>query len=180
MHYLENFYIKNLKYDLINKFCYESIKKLPTFKKIILNFGCKTTDIKVVAANLLALELITGKKGSLRTAKQPNLSLKIKKGNPTGCSLTLNNSSNIKFIYQILIANLIKMKQSDGLLLKCEKNCISYTIKNSYNLPPLENHYYLFNKLSNLNVTIILNSNNKEETQFIFKSLQLPIEIETK
>ena len=175
MHYLEDFYNKNLNYDLINKFFYINIKKLPRLKKIVLNFGCKTTNIKTLAANLLALELINSKKGSLRTAKQPNLVLKIKKGNPTGCILTLNNNSKINFIAKILIETLTKIKQLNGLKLKSEKNCLSYTIKNSFNFACLENHYYLFNNLSNLNITIITDSCKKEETLFILKSLQLPL-----
>jgi large subunit ribosomal protein L5 len=175
MHYLEDFYTKNLKYDLINKFLYTSVKKLPKLKKIVLNFGCKTTNIKTLAANLLALELIHSKKGSLRTAKLPNLVFKIKKGNPTGCILTLNNNSKVNFIAKILIETLTKIKQFDGLKLKSEKNCLSYTIKNSFNFTCLEEHYSLFNNLSNLNITIITNSCAKEETLFILKSLQLPL-----
>ena len=46
MHFLENFYFKTLKYDLINKFIYKNTTKLPKLKKIILNFGSKTADIK--------------------------------------------------------------------------------------------------------------------------------------
>jgi len=175
MHYLEDFYTKNLKYDLINKFFYTNVKKLPKLKKIVLNFGCKTTNIKTLATNLLALELICGKKGSLRTAKQPNLVLKIKKGNPTGCILTLNNNSKVNFIAKILSETLTKIKQLDGLKLKSEKSCLSYAIKNSFNFTCLEDHYYLFNNLSNLNITIITNSSRKEETLFILKSLQLPL-----
>jgi large subunit ribosomal protein L5 len=175
MHYLEDFYTKNFKYDLINKFFYTNIKKLPKLKKIVLNFGCKTTNIKTLATNLLALELISSKKGSLRTAKQPNLVIKIKKGNPTGCILTLNNNSKVNFIARILIETLTKIKQLDGLKLKNEKRCLSYTIKNSFSFTCLEKHYYLFNHLSNLNITIITNSCKKEETLFILKSLQLPL-----
>lgn len=175
MHYLEDFYTKNLKYDLINKFFYTDVKKLPKLKKIVLNFGCKTTNIKTIATNLLALELICGKKGSLKTAKQPNLVLKIKKGNPTGCILTLSNNSKINFIAKILFETLTKIKQFDGLKLKSKNNCLSYSIKNSFNFSCLEDHYYIFNNLSNLNITFITNSRKKKETLFILKSLQLPL-----
>lgn len=175
MHYLENFYIKNLKYDLINKFFYTNTKKLPKIKKIVLNFGCKTTNIKIIATNLLALELISGKKGVLKTSRQPNLVLKIKKGNPTGCALTLIKKFQIKFIYKILIEILTKIKQFDGFTFKSEKNCFSYTIKNSFHFSCFKDHYYLFNNLSNLNITIITDNFRKEETIFILKSLQFPI-----
>jgi hypothetical protein len=38
----------------------------------------------------------------------------------------------------------------------------------------LEEHYYLFNDLPKLDITIIANSKIKEELLFILKSLQLP------
>ena len=58
----EYFYYKTTKYDLVNKFFYKNTKKIPKFQKIVLNFNCKTTDIKQISTTLLALELITGKR----------------------------------------------------------------------------------------------------------------------
>ncbi len=67
MNFLTYFCKKTLNYELLNKFNYKNTKKLPKIKKIVLNFGCKTTDIKHLAASLLALELITCQKGKLTT-----------------------------------------------------------------------------------------------------------------
>ena len=173
MHYLKNLYIKNLKYDLLNKFFYKKIQKLPKIKKIILNFGCKTTNIKVLANHLLALELITDKKGFLKKAKRLNLTFKIKKGNPVGCICTLTKKSKLNFVATILTEIFTKIKQLNKL--KCNKSCFSYTIKNCLNFNCSKNHYYVFNNLSNLNFTIITNSLKKQETLFILKSLQLPL-----
>ena len=77
MHFLNYFYTKTLKFDLINKFYYTDLKKLPKLKKIVLNFSCKTIELKTIATHLLALELITGKKGTITLSKRPNLFLKI-------------------------------------------------------------------------------------------------------
>ena len=162
---------------MINKFFYTDIKKLPKIQKIVLNFGCKTSNIKAIATSLLALELIAFKKGSLKTSKQPNLNLKIKKGNPAGCSLTLTKSLDIKIFDRIFIETLSKAKQFDGLTVECGENCLSYTIKNSFNFNCLEEHYYLFNNLSNLNVTILTTGEKKEETLFILKSLNIPLKL---
>jgi large subunit ribosomal protein L5 len=94
-----SFYLKTLKYELCNKFAYKNINEVPKLKKIILNFGCKTADLKHLSASLLALELITSQKGRITTTKSPNLLLKIKKGNPSGCKVTLKKTqmSNTKF-----------------------------------------------------------------------------------
>ena len=176
MRYLKNFYVKNLKHDLINKFFYINIKKLPKLKKIILNFGCKATTLKILATNLLALELITNKKGFLKKAKQPNLNFKIKKGNFTGCKLILYKNLKLNFMSKISTQIFAKIKKFNRLKLKDDKNnCLSYTIKNLLNFNCLNEKYYLFNNLSNLNITIITDNNKKKQILFFFKCLQLPL-----
>jgi len=175
MHSIKNLYTKNVKYDLINKFYYKNIKKLPELKKIVFNFGCKSTHIKKLAASLLALELITEKKGSIRRSKKPNLTLRVKKGNPTGCIVTLNkNHLKINFIYKMLfeILTQIKLKHSNEFSLKSMRNGVSFacTIKNPSNyFRCLKDHYNLFNDLSHLNVIIITDSLKKKEALFFFK-----------
>lgn len=89
MHFIENFYLQTIKYDLINKFSYKNPTKLPKLTKIVLNFGSKTADLKQLSAGLLALELITSQKGKLTKTKKANILLTIRKGNPTGCKVSL-------------------------------------------------------------------------------------------
>ena len=111
MYFLNYFYNKNLKLDLINKFFYTDLKKLPKLKKIIVNFQCETTELKSIASSLLALELITKQKGILTKAKQPNLFLKIRKGNPKGCKLFIKKTSMLKFFTKNIIEIFPKIKK---------------------------------------------------------------------
>ena len=177
MHSLEYFYKRTLKFDLINKFYYTDLKKLPKLKKIVLNFSCKTTELKSLATNLLALELITNQKGMLTISKRPNLLLKIRKGNPAGCKLTLKKTSMLNFVSKSLNEVFSKIKGFNGISVnqKVEKTVISFVIKDTLNFSELSEHYYLFNKLSNLNLSFITSVNTKEEMLFLLKSLQLPI-----
>ena len=57
MNILEYYYEKVIKYDLLNKFFYIQSKDLPKLTKIVLNFGCKSFEIKKLASSLLALKL---------------------------------------------------------------------------------------------------------------------------
>lgn len=177
MHFLEHFYIKTLKYDLVNKFFYRNTKKLPKLKKIILNFGCKTSDIKYLASSLLALELITNQKGTMTTTKHSNILLKIRKGNPTGCKITLRKNKMLNYFSKILIEIFPKLKNFEGFKVsrKIKKNYFSYELYDTFNFNELEEHYYLFNNLSRLNVTIVTSTKTKKELLFILKSLQFPI-----
>jgi len=177
MYFLNDFYKRTIKFDLINKFYYVKLQKLPKLKQVILSFGCKTTEVKSIATSLLALELITKQKGILTVSRRPNLLLKIRKGNPTGCKVSLKNSSKLIFFSKNLNEVFSKTKSFEGVNVsrKAEKTVVSFIIKDILNFAELTDHYYLFNSLSNLNLSFITNSKTKEETFFLLKSLQLPI-----
>lgn len=176
MNFLEHFYLKTLKSDLNNKFLYKNTKELPKLKKIILNFGCKPNNLKQLSASLLALELITHQKSKITKTKYSNIFLKIRKGNPTGCKVTLRKNKLFNFLAKILIEIFPKEKNFNGFTLskKIKKNVFSYNIHNTFSFGQLENHYYLFNNLPKLNITIIANTKTKKELLFIFSSLKLP------
>jgi large subunit ribosomal protein L5 len=177
MQFLENFSIKILKYELINKFFYSNTNQLPKIKNIILNFGCKTADLKELASSLLALKLITNKKGKLTTTKYSNIKFKIRKGNATGCKIILSKFQMFNFFSKTIIEVFPKLKNFNGFILlnnKIKKNTFSFEIKDNFCFPELENNYYLFKNLPKLNITIILTSNNKIELVYILKSFQLP------
>lgn len=177
MHFLNYFYTKTLKFDLINKFYYTDLKKLPKLKKVILNFSCKTTELKTLATHLLALELITVQKGILTVSKRPNLLLKIRKGNPTGCKLTLKKTSILNFLSKSINEIFPKIKNFDGLSVhqKIEKTTFSFVIKDTLNFSELTENYYLFNNLSHLSLSFVAAVKEKEEMLFLLKSLQLPL-----
>ena len=177
MHFLNYFYTKTLKFDLINKFHYTDLKKLPKLKKVILNFSCKTTELKTLATHLLALEVITTQKGILTVSKHPNLLLKIRKGNPTGCKLTLKKTLILNFLSKSLNEIFPKIKNFDGIRIhqKVEKTTLSFIIKDTLNFSELTENYYLFNNLSNLSLSFVTTVKAKEEMLFLLKSLQLPL-----
>lgn len=177
MQFLNYFYIKNLKFDLINKFYYTNLKKLPKLRKVTLNFSCKTTELKTLATHLLALELIANQRGVLTTSKRPNILLKIRKGNPTGCKLTLKKHSMLNFLSKSSNKVFPAIKNFNGITIsqKVEKIAFSFVIKDTLSFSELSEQYYLFNSLSSLSLSFVTNCQTKNEMLFLLKSLQLPI-----
>jgi large subunit ribosomal protein L5 len=174
---LEYFFFNNLKYSFINKFKYSSLKNLPKPKKITLTFKTKVPNLKIIATSFLALEFISKKqaRGSFIVARQQNLVLKIKKGNPIGCKIFLSKRKMFKFIEQLIfnVLSLFKNKSNNASNFykpKLTNNSYSITIKNSTVLPQLGKFYSIFNITDHL--TIIINTATKEKkaTTFIFKS----------
>jgi large subunit ribosomal protein L5 len=176
MHFLEKFYSKTLKYELINKFKYNNTKNLPKLEKIILNFGCKTAEMHQLASCLLAVELITNQKGTFTKTKHANILFKIRKGNPTGCKITLQKFNLFNFLYRILSEVFPKLKNFKGFTVtkKMKKRTFSYELHETFSFSELEKHYYLFNNLPKLSVTVITSSKTKLELIYLLKSFQFP------
>jgi large subunit ribosomal protein L5 len=156
---------------------YLNTKKIPKIKKIILNFGCKNHDIKYISAGLLALELITNQKGIPTISKHPIIALKIRQGNPVGCKITLRKNIMFNCISKMLIEVFPKLKNFEGLNTnsKIKQNAFSYELHDIFIFSSLEEHYYLFNNLPKLNITVVTNTKTKQELFFILKSIQLPL-----
>jgi large subunit ribosomal protein L5 len=180
MHFLEYYYNTVIKYDLINKFKYKNTKYLPKLNKIVLNFGCKKFDIKNLSIALLALELISLKKGTLAQAKRPNILLKIKKGNPVGCKVILKKHFMYNFLAKLLIDVFPKLKNFTTLKIaknKLRNHTFSYRLKDNLIFLELEQNYYIFNNLPDLNITLVADVKNEKEFIFLLNSFKLPIHI---
>jgi large subunit ribosomal protein L5 len=175
MNFLKYYYEKNLKHNLVNKFLYLNTKKIPKIKKIILNFGCKTNDIKSISAGLLALELMANQKSKITRSKLPILALKIRQGNPIGCKITLRKSIMLNYISKMLIEVFPKLKNFEGLNSRIKQNAFSCSLTDIFTFSILEEHYYLFSNLPKLNITIVTSTKTKQELFFILNSIQLPL-----
>jgi len=169
VHFLKKFYLTTIRYKLLNKFIYKKLIELPKLQKIVLNFELKKIDTKTLFSGLLAFELIVNQKGHIiKVTNNNNITLKIRKGNPSGCKIILKNDKLFKLVAYFLLNILPKIKQEKFNL---NKNAFSCKIKETLNFLKLESHYYFFNCLSSLNLTILVNTKKKEEILFFYKLL---------
>lgn len=177
MSLLENYYTKVIKYDLINKFFYNQLKDIPELKKIILNFGCKSFEIKSIAAALLSLELITTKQASLTKSKRVNILFKIRKGYPVGCVVILTKSKMYQFFFKLLTEVFPNLKDFKGI--KVSKNLknksFSITLLDLINFKELEKQFYLFTNLPPLNIVLITNTKSRKELIYLLNSFKMPL-----
>lgn len=182
MHFLDYYQSKALKHDLLNKFHYKNINDLPKLEKITLNLGCKTNDIRQLSIATLAIEMITNQKGILTKSKKSNILLKIRKGNPIGCKVTLKKKLMLKFLEKTLHKIFPQIKNFTGLTVSkhMKKNAFSYELSNILNFTELEERYYLFNNLPKLAITVKANTTTKEELLFIFKTFKFPLKTQQK
>ena len=174
---LENYYKKVIRYDLLNKFFYNRIEDIPQLKKIVLNFGCKSFELKNLAVSLLSLELIANQKGVLTKSKRANILLKIRKGNPVGCMVVLKKNKMYDFTFKLLINVFPSLRDFKGIYVakKLNTTSLSFTLTDLISFKELEKQFYLFSKLPPLNITFVTDAKSKKELLYLLNSFKLPL-----
>jgi ribosomal protein L5 len=175
MNFFNNYYKRIIKQDLINKFTFYD-KSLPKIKKITLNFGCKNFPIQKFAIIMLALEIIALKKGTITTAKKPNVLLKIQKGQPAGCKVILKKKEIYSFLTKLNLEIFPKLKNFSGFTKNLQTSSLFFQLPgNKIMLKEFENLYPLFANLPILDIHIYINSKQTNKVLFLAKSMKLPI-----
>ena len=157
-----------VKYDLLNKFKYKSTQRMPKLEYIILNFNFNKGEVKTLIPLMAALKLITLQDSKITTSSVSNISFKIRKGQPVGCTLKLKKkrANNLLFI---LLNNIIPKKK----IIKLNGNMFSFKLNNSLIFSELEKNYKFFKKLPTLNIHIKFSKCNANEFQCLIKSYKL-------
>ena len=175
MNLFQIYYKQIIKQDLTNKFIFSNNKKIPKLKKITLNFGCKNMTIQKFTTTMLALEIISLKKGAITTTKKPNVILKIQKGQPTGCKVNLKGHQIYLFLTKLYLEIIPKLKNFRGF--KIEKQVFNFFFQiptNEIVLKEFEEQYPLFSNLPSLDVNILTTTSNPKELIFLAKAMKLP------
>lgn len=166
--------------DLINKFNYKTYNQIPHIKKMTLNIGWKQPEIKNLLLSLLAIELITSQKAVATGIKNFNLSVKVKKGLPTGCKVTLRSTKIYEFILRLINEIFPKISKHNNLTFKnniqsSNLKSITFSLIEMLNFTELETNYFYFKNIAKLDVTIILKAKQLNEVYFLLKSLKFPL-----
>ena len=181
MNYIENYFNNVVKYDLVNKFYYTELDKIPIICEIAVVFRFKELNVKQLSTMLLALELITSKKGQFLVARKGNLFLKIRKGSPVGCKVILRKKEMYDQLLKLVNEVFLKIK----VLLKINKNktkndnIISYSLNDNSLLVEIGQNYNLFNGiLTDITITIMGKKINQKGFFFLIESLKQPLSLD--
>lgn len=167
-----------VKYDLVSKFNYKNTHQIPVFKKIILSFTLKELNFKRLLQSTAALELIGNQAAILLHSKKANISLKIRKGNPVGCKIILRKKNLSTFLTKLILFILPDIKAFEPIKFKEKKrklNSLSFLLEDLLSFPELEKQFELFQKLPQLNISIVLSSGDTKEFPIFLTSFRFPI-----
>jgi len=170
-----------IKQDLINKLLYTNAKELAKIRKINLNFGYdnKNFNLKSAAFAMLALELITKQEGKLTCLKNTKPVIKIRKGYPVGCKITLKKTAVYEFFFKLLVSSLPKLKNFYGIMVKTRQTkTLSFKLMSAFIFDELEKQHNIFKNLPTLDVTFVTNTRNPKELYFLIMSHKLPLSLD--
>lgn len=172
MNFLKSYKKNIVSYDLINKFFYNKVNNLPKIKQVNLYFVFTTSNLNSLLTALGGLELVSQQKGILLKSKINNVSIKIKKGNPVGCLVSLHNAKKEKFLIK-LINDVLSNNSNIHHDKSFNQPTLSFKLATTLLIPELKQNYRFFNNLPNLHVNIMTTAKTKEEFKFLIKSYKI-------
>ena len=180
MHFFNYHSLKTIKSDFLIKFNYKNIFLSPEIHKLILNFGIKELNFKNILPTLTSLELITNQKTILTCSKTSNISLKIRKGVPVGCKVTLRNLNMSLFLSKVILIIFPSIKLFEGIPFKKsieQYKSFSFCLDEALIFTELEHQYELFKSLPKLDISITTDVNSIQELNNLLTSCRFPVKI---
>ena len=174
----KKYYQQIICQDLLLKQNYKTIMELPSLQKIVLNTTSKlyTTDKKNILPALMAMELISGQKAKLTSAKKSIASFKIRENQIIGCKTTLRHLSMYLFFEKLLTVVLPRVRDFSSVQIKNLDNHGNFSlgITNLLIFPEIENYFELFDVIRGLNINIIISAQNKKDALVFYSAFQIP------
>lgn len=174
MHFLKYYNENIVKYDLINKFRHKNLMEMPKLLFINLRFKFKHYDLKQLIAALVALELLTSQKGSLLKSKVSSVSLKIRKGQPIGCKVTIRGEKMQSFLAKLISKATLKHIPTKTKS-RVKHNIFSFKVSNVLVFHELEKNYQFFKNLKGLDISFVTTHTNYENFSFLMRSYKIQV-----
>ena len=170
-------YEKEIVSNLMSKLSVKNRHEVPKIKKIILNMGLgeDASDGKKLKTCLDDMALITGQKPILTKFKKSISNFKTRKGSNAGIKVTLRSTKMYEFIDRLVNIALPRIKDFKGLKdSACDKfGNFTFGVKEHIIFPEI--NFDKVETIRGMDITIVTNSNSKENTVSLLKEFNFPI-----
>ena len=173
---LKKIYIDEIIPALMEKLQYKSIMQVPKIQKISINqgLGAAVNDKKLVPSGVEELTLITGQKAVATKAKKSISNFKLREHMPIGAKVTLRGEIMYEFLDRLISVALPRVRDFRGLNSNGFDGNGNYTlgIKEQIIFPEIS--IDKINKVTGMNITIVIDSNTDEESYELLKAFGMP------
>ena len=173
---LKQMYVEEIVPNLMEKLHYKSIMQVPKIKKISINqgIGSAVNDKKLIKSGVDELTLITGQKAVATKAKKSISNFKLREQMPIGAKVTLRGRMMYEFLDRLISVALPRVRDFRGLNHKGFDGNGNYTlgIKEQIIFPEIS--IDKINRVTGMNITIVIDSNNDKESYELLKAFGMP------
>ena len=164
--------------DAVRALPLDSSHQIPQIEKVVVNGSMKDMHFNktMVPSLLVAVEALVGQYPTVTFAKKANIKLKVRKGMISGAKATLRGKAMYLFLDRLVTMGFPRMKHFEGLRPKSigQDGNLSLTVDDPAIFSEIEMEFEKFRLFQSLNISIATNARNREEGEFLFRSLQFP------
>lgn len=173
---LKEVYQNEIVPALTKKFGYKNVMQVPKLHKIVVNMGVGEAkeNAKLLESAMKDMEIITGQKPVMTTAKRSIANFKIREGMKIGCKVTLRGDRMYEFLDRLVNLALPRVRDFRGV------NPNSFDGRGNYALgireqlifPEIE--YDKIDKTRGMDVIIVTTARTDEEARELLAQFNMP------
>ncbi len=173
---LLNLYNNVVKKKLVKKFNYTSIMEVPKIVKIVLNVSLNSFSLekKKIDDVFLNLKLISGQKPIITKSKKSISNFKVRHNSPIGCKVTLRKKMMWNFLDKLIFISIPRIRDFRGFSIKSFDKYANLNIGIKENTIFPEIDYSKVNYLHGMNISLIINTFNIEESFSLLSCFNFP------
>jgi len=173
---LQEEYRQSVVPDLVKRFGYKSVAEVPRIVKITLNMGVgeAVADKKVMENAVGDMTKIAGQKPVVTKAKKSIAGVKIRKGYPVGCMVTLRGPRMFEFLDRLISIAIPRIRDFRGVSAGGFDGRGNYSlgVKEQIIFPEIE--YDKIDAVRGMNISITTTAKTNDEAKALLASFKFP------
>ncbi len=173
---LKKQYEEKIKPELLTELKYESVMQVPKIDKIVINMGLgiAVENSKIIDDAVEELNLISGQKPVVTTARKSIAGFKLREDQAIGAKVTLRGDNAYTFLEKLLYISLPAIRDFRGLNPKSFDGQGNYTIGVTEQLIFPEIDYDRIKKTKGMDITIVTTARTNEEGYALLSKIGIP------
>jgi large subunit ribosomal protein L5 len=173
---MNDFYKKEVRKALKDKFGYENDMLIPKIEKVVINSVSKdcVVNSKVVETIMSEIMMIAGQKPVIVKAKSSIATFKVRKGQALGAMVTLRAGRMYEFLDKFINLSLPRVRDFKGLPRKGFDRLGNYNLGLREQIIFPESNYDKIDKVRGLNLTVVTTAKSQEEGMELLRLIGFP------
>lgn len=161
---------------LMERFKYKNIMEVPKLNKIVINIGLGSAkdNPKVLESALRDLEIISGQKPVITTAKKSIANFKLREGMKIGTKVTLRGEKMYDFLDRLVNIALPRVRDFRGVSASSFDGRGNYALGIKEQLIFPEIIYDMIDQIRGMDIIIVTTAKTDEESKALLELLGMP------